>query len=616
MLFLSELPRINIQNADYVVLILYMFGILACGMFFGRNTKSTSDFFFGGQRFSWWLIGMSCIATLIGSYSFINYSERGYMNGLSSAMNYTMDWFVLPLFLLIWLPIIYYTRVNSIPEYFKRRFDSKTRVAALVTILVYLIGYIGMNLYSIGVALRGMLGWNIYFCAVVVTIVCLLYMYHGGQTSVIMADLFQSSILIFAGILVFILGLKALGGFENFWNNLPLSHKLPFSGFNSPKEYHTVGIFWDDAITGTIAFYCMNQGILMRFMSARSVREGSKAVLIVLVILMPLAAIAVSSAGWIGQAMVNNGMLQPNFEARHIFVVVTNAVCVPGVFGFVMAALIAALLSTLDTYINAFSAIAVNDIWKPFIKKDQSDQYYLKIARYVVVSASLLGFLMIPFYDRFESVAQSFSHFCSTVTPPMIVVIVMGAIWKRFTPDAAFWTLVLGFIINVISLFFPAMITPFAHGESPADGHTYMRAFFGVFVSVLLGLIISAFTKPKPKEELAGLVASTVQDAMRQYKGGEPDEENAGRMVKHLTLEVTHGDSLVHISQAEMESLHAKEGDLVFVSDNRSWLGGWRSVHGRLGTPHSNNKVVSISQDLFDRGNFIKEKPVFIEKIM
>lgn len=528
----AQLPPINVTVYDYGVIALYMAGILCCGLWFGRNTKSTSEFFFGGHRFSWWLISMSCVATLVGSYSFINYSERGYMNGLSSIMNYTMDWFVMPLFLFIWLPIIYYTRVSSIPEYFKRRFDTKTRLAALSLIMVYLIGYIGISLFSIGVAMQGMLGWNIYFSALLVSIICAVYMHNGGQTSVIMTDLFQAAILLLGGLLVFGLGIYILGGFSNFWQNLkPDTLRLPFASFNSPKEYHTVGVFWDDAMTGTIAFYCMNQGILMRFMSARSVRDGSKAMFVVLILLMPIAAIAVSGAGWIGRSMVEVGQLQPvaTSNAKHIFVVVANKVCMPGVFGFIMAAFFAAMMSTLDTYITAVSAITVNDIWKPYIAPNKSDKYYLNVARYVSLGAGVLGFVMIPFYASFESVAQAFTHFCATVTPPMIVVIAMGAMWKRFTPNAAFWTLVGGFIINVTSLFIPQMVTPFAHGEDPTDNHSYMRAFFGVVVSVVIGVIVTYCTRPKPDKEISGLVANTIQDGMATFKGGQPDEKNAGR---------------------------------------------------------------------------------------
>ncbi len=104
---------------------------------------------------------IACVATLIGSYSFMQYSQNGFNFGLSSMTAYTNDWFVLPLFLLVWLPIIYYNRLTSIPEYFERRFDRRTRLAVLVITLIYLQGYIGFNLYSIGLALQSLLGGHL-----------------------------------------------------------------------------------------------------------------------------------------------------------------------------------------------------------------------------------------------------------------------------------------------------------------------------------------------------------------------------------------------------------------------------------------------------------------------
>ncbi|HXK66437.1 MAG TPA: sodium:solute symporter family protein, partial [Spirochaetota bacterium] len=141
---------------DFAIIVCYFLFILGFGTFFGKYVKSTRDFFFGGQRFSWWLIGFSCVATTVGSYSFIKYSAVAYQYGFSSTMTYLNDWFILPLFVFIWLPIIYYSRITSIPEYFEKRFNSTTRTISVFILLVYLLGYIGINLYTIGVAYNAM----------------------------------------------------------------------------------------------------------------------------------------------------------------------------------------------------------------------------------------------------------------------------------------------------------------------------------------------------------------------------------------------------------------------------------------------------------------------------
>lgn len=625
---------IELHIYDYLVISLYFVGVLASGIWFGRYTKSTKDFFLGGQRFSWWLVAISCVATLVGSYSFLTYSELGYKAGLSSVTYYTNDWFILPIFMLGWLPIIYFSRVLSIPEYFGRRFDDKTRLAALFIIMLYLVGYIGINLLTIGKAFQGLFGdgsptdvWILYGSAIGVAIFSIMYMHHGGQTSVIMTDLLQGFLLIGAGLLVFALGLYHMGGFSNWWSHMPEGHKLPFPGYNNPSAFHAVGAFWSDAITGSIAFYCMNQGILMRFMSVKSVRDGQKAICVVILMFMPIAAIAVSNAGWLGTSLVATGEVDKNTPIADIFVTVANLVCSPGIFGLVVAALIAALMSTLDTLINAVSAIAVNDIWRPYINPGKEDKYYLRMARYFALAATGAGVLLVPIYSQFELISEAFSHFISLMTPPMIVVIVVAILWKRFTANAAFITLVLGFIITLLSLAFPSMIELIDHGvnlaarqngDIAADQYvpySHMRAFFGTVVSLVIAIVATFCTKHSEQEETAGLTMASIDDAKRFYKGSEPNEEGLGVKL-HLTIEIGEGNE-ARLSKEDMEKLCAKPGDILFVADPRAWLGGLRSAQVRAGEPHDKPSVILLSEETIEQGSLHADKQaVTVEKLL
>ena len=105
-------------NLDRFVIIVYFVIVMGFGAYFGKYSKTTSDYFFGGRRFSWWLITMSIVATGVGSHSFVKYSAKGFQHGISSTMTYLNDWFFVPFFMFGWLPILVYSRVRSIPEYF------------------------------------------------------------------------------------------------------------------------------------------------------------------------------------------------------------------------------------------------------------------------------------------------------------------------------------------------------------------------------------------------------------------------------------------------------------------------------------------------------------------
>jgi SSS family solute:Na+ symporter len=600
---------------DYMVIIGYFVLIFSFGFLFARFTRTTKDFFFGGQRFSWWLITFSCVASVVGSYSFIKYSAAGFNYGLSSSMTYLNDWIVMSFLLLGWLPIIYFSRVGSVPDYFKRRFDDRTSAVATVIVLIYMVGYIGINLYTMGVALNAMLGTDIFLSALVVAVICAVYVTIGGQTSVIMTDLAQGIILLIAGFVLFFLGLKLLGGWDQFRQGLPLLHRFPFAQFNKPHEFNFVGIFWQDGIANTFALYMMNQGFILRFLSLKSVKEIKKTFLSLILVLMPLAAFAVSNAGWIGRSMVTHGLLPANVDPNQIFVQVADKVCRPGMFGFVMAALTAALMSTIDTLINAVSAVAVNDVYKPYIVKKADDKHYLRVARIVSLAAALLGIVLVPVFASFRSIYVAHGTFTASITPPMVITIVLGSYWKRFTPKAAFWTLLGGSILIGLSLAWPVLVTPFGFGVDPAGGFKYTRALYGLAASLAIAVGVSLFSRPRTKAEIEGLVVGMLDAAKRMYKGGAANERE-GKIVSAVLVADEQVEEL-SVSRETAGRLAAEEGDIIYVSDARIWLGGLRSIHTRLTSIHDRqSELVYLSPSVLRSGNLKLKRKVRLEKII
>lgn len=589
---------------DYVIIVAYYVFVFGFGSIFIRFTRSTKDFFYGNQRFAWWLIAFSCIATTVGSYSFVKYSEVGFRYGLSSTMTYLNDWVIMGLFLLTWFPIIYFSKVTSIPEYFHRRFDTKTRAMATIIILAYMIGYIGINLYTMGVAVNAMLGVDVFVAAVLVAIICAVYVMAGGQTAVIMTDLLQGILLLVAGFALFALGLFALGGWDNFWHLLPESWRLPFSKFNEPHTFPFVGIFWQDGVANNIAFYFMNQGLILRFLSIKSVRDSKKTLLFVLFLLMPIASIAAANAGWLGKAFVEAGILSADTATKKIFVTVSAILCRPGLFGLIMAALIAALMSTIDTLINAVSVVTINDIYRPYIAKDRSDKHYLRAARIMSLVAGGIGIALVPVFASFKSIYVAHGAFIASVTPPMVVAILFGVIWKRFTTAAAFWTLLGGTIAVAFSIKYPVLISPFSHGVAP-EGFTFMRALYGIVVSLMIGFTVTWFTRPKPLSEINGLVLGTLSVARERFKGAPVNEERGRPAVG--VLKQVQGTKLVSLHKDAMEKLKARVGDLLYVADARRWLGGLRSVHAKAGEPHFEDpNTIFMSKDIIDEGELIE----------
>lgn len=598
------------QPIDYAIMILYFVAMLVIGTWFGRGQQNTKDFFFGGQRFSWWLISFSLIATTIGSYSFVKYSKVAYGYGIASSQTYLNDWFWVPLMLFGWLPILYFTRLVSIPEYFERRFGRRERRVATWLLLVYLIGYVGINLFTMGQALNILLGWPVFLCAAAVAAISAVYVTSGGQTSVIMTDLFQGVMLLLTGLILLYLGFNYMGGIDQFWSHLPREHRMAFTNFNEDPSYHSVGLFWQDGMANTAMFLFLNQGMAMRLLSARSLKDSRRAVIATSVVLMPVAALVVASGGWVAKALVHAGHLPPDIQAKEAFFIAADFLSRPGVFGLIMAALTAALMSTVDTLITAVAAIYVNDIYKPK-HPGANESQLLRAARISSVSVTAFGVALVPIFMGFDSIYSAHGAFTAAVTPPLVVSLLLGVFWHRFSATAAFFTMVGGSTLILASVVWPELITPFAHGVpmkevgdeflAGKNQYKFMRAFFGLSVCFGIGIVSGLATQGRPLSELRGLVWGTVGDAIRLFYGGRrgADDESAWltatcRTTGSDAVDESIGLPLVRISGGLAEAADAQVGDILYISDARWWLGGLRSGHARIGAIDAADSGVTV----------------------
>jgi SSS family solute:Na+ symporter len=604
---------------DAAIVVAYFVGITAFGAAFGRTIRSTRDFFLAGRRLPAWLVAFSCVATTVGSYSFVKYSAAGFRYGLSSSQTYLNDWFWMPLFLFGWLPVLYHLGIVSVPEYFQRRFDRPTGLAATFVLLVYLVGYIGINLFTMGTALGSLFGLDLFDMAVLVTALCMVYEMSGGQTSVVFTDFVQGILLLLAGAMVLGLGILRFGGVGQFFAALPVGHATPFPPFNEPAAFNFVGIFWQDGLAGGVAFYFMNQGMMLRFLSARSLRAARTAAGIVLVVLMPLAAVAVSGAGWVGSALASRGEIAAGTPPDEAFMAVTRLLCGPGVFGLVLAALLAALMSTADTLINAVSAVLVNDLYRPYLRPGRDDGHYLRAARWMSLVAGAAGLALVPVYRSFGTIYEAHAAFIAAVTPPMVVAILLALTWPRYTSPAALGTLGGGTALMFLSLAVPSLVSPFDHGVPP-EGYVYVRACYGLAVSAALGVALTFVTRRRPRAEVEPLTLWGLG-----ARPGSPDRARWGLPKLRLRARLLAPEEAAAVPDVRGERvalpaealgvLSLAGGEEVFVDDARWWFGGLRSARCEAvrAAPSALRGTVGLPGAVLERNGWREGQPLVIE---
>ncbi|MBZ0200460.1 MAG: sodium:solute symporter family protein, partial [Ignavibacteriaceae bacterium] len=533
----------------------------------------------------------------------------------------------------------------------------------------------------------------IWVTAVVVGI----FITFGGQTAVIFTDLVQGVMLIFAGLLVFILGIYFLGGWDSFWHLLPTSWKLPFAGFNSPAEFNSVGIFWEDAIAGSVGFLFMNMGLIMRFMATKNVHEGRKAATANILFMLPVSAIVVGGGGWVAKAIsvARPDLISPDSAPDSVFVLVSHILTGPGVFGFVIAAIVAALMSTVSTLLNATAAIWVNDVDKPIriwlkkIKKeDETDEKRaMIIARVSTVAFTIIGVLAVYAFKSYPTIYQAHAFFHATITPPLMVAIFFGAFWKKFTPAGLITTVLGGVTLMLLGFKFPQqLIQPLAHGTpyDPVHPFTYMAALYNLIVCLSVAVVVTLFhdklkklakkirknskdkgimyviialsviiiiidmtavflninfgglavllpltllmcafvavtttvyVKYNEETQVLGLTIGSIRHAKEWFKGGKLNEREGEKVKAHWKIIEGKKDE-INFSSKEMHKMQAEVGDLVYIADNRKWLGGLKSCHSVIGEPHDEHGVIMIRQLHLEKAQFVEGKIIEAEKEM
>ena len=617
-----------------VIMILFYFMMVTFfGAYFSKFSSNIHDFFFSGQRFAWWLPFISLMATGIGAYSYLKYSEQGLNTGMNSTMVYMNEWFIIPLFFFAWLPLMYWTRTRSIPQYFERRFNAVTRYLTVIIILAYIFYYIGYNLFTIGLSFQGIFGISPLWTLPLITFILGFYVSLGGQTAVIFTDLIQGVLLYMAGFLAFGYGLYVLGGFSDFFSYLPLEHRLPFAPFRQNPDFNTVGIFWGDALAGSIAFLFLNQGFLMRFLSIRSVNEARLAGMANVMITLPISALVVGSVGWLGKAiltkqerlnapLISSDLLQIE-NSYHTFVRVVGYVIQdnPIVLGVVLSALLAALMSTIDTLINAATAIFIYDIYKPLIKPSSSDRHYLKVAKFSTLSVTLLGLLLSSWFFFQKGTLMSIHYKgIMVIIPSIVTTLLLGVLWSRFNSISACFSLIVGVGMTFLTLQFPEWIYPlrsFFYGSETGDPFLF-RALFGMGVSGLTGVVVCLVTKPADLDAVKGYTLDSIDHAIFSFKGGKP---NFKKGKKVSPLEIVFDDSLkkdeIALSKNSITKLKADLQDIIYLSDKRWYLGGLRSAHFRLVKAHNkDDSLVLMSKNTLEHSYLLKESPVFAKKII
>ena len=444
-----------LEGLDWVVIGLYFFVLLllALWIFFQKN-KNTEDYFLAGRNVGWFVIGASIFASNIGSEHIVGLAGTGFETGTPMAHYELHSWIVL---LLGWLFLPFYFRsgVYTMPEFLEKRFDSKSRwFLSLFSLIAYVLTKVSVTIYAGGIVVSELIGVPFWYGSIGVVIFTGLYTIIGGMKAVIYTESMQAIVLILGSLIITVLGLEEIGG----WNELKSTvienspnHFNMWRPSNDP-DFPWTGLLFGGTIVG-LWYWCTDQYIVQRTLAANNIKIGRRGVIFGAYLkLLPIFIFLIP--GIIAFAL---SIKDPNLfsidKSDNAFPMLVKTLLPAGLKGLVAGGLMAALMSSLASVFNSCSTIFTIDIYKK-LKPKESEANLLRVGKLATTIIVILGILWIPIMQKIGGgvMYQYLQNVQSYIAPPVAAVFLLGIIWKRVNSKAAISTLIVGLFLLFLRL--------------------------------------------------------------------------------------------------------------------------------------------------------------------
>jgi SSS family solute:Na+ symporter len=529
---------LSLAPADVLIIVLYFVMVLGIGIYLKNYANTSNDFFMAGREMTAWVAGLSFLSANLGALELMGWAASTYQYGILAAHFYWIAAFPSMVFLaLVMMPFYYISKTHSVPGYLRLRYNEATRGLSGISFACMTVMMSGINMYAMAIVMKVVLGWNIHFSIWVSSLTVAVYVTLGGLYSAIFNEVLQF-FLIWLGVLtVPILGMIEAGG----WSGLVMKiHERvhsddyvhlwkglgTFSG--NPMGIHWTGIVF--GLGGAIAcgYWTTDFLVVQRAMAAKDLRSAQLAPIIasyfkmvvpLIVILPGLLGLAVLPFRLVPEGTAGPGMHTYN----EVLPLMLARYCGPGLLGLGVTALIAGFMSGMAGNVSAFATVWTYDIYQPYIRKTESEDHYVSVGRWCTILGVLLSIGTAYFVTQFKSIMDYMQALVSFFIAPLFGTVITGMMWRRATPKAGFWGLLAG-TGSSIAMFTlvkmnPSYLSYIALSSDAKDmAENLYRALWSLVICVLVTVLVSFFTAPKPANELIGLVwGRTVIPSEKQY---------------------------------------------------------------------------------------------------
>src|SRR4249920_2896278 len=462
--FASNNRLVHLATVDLAIIVFYFVLVLAIGFYLKERANTGEDFFMAGREMTAWIAGLSFLSANLGSLELMGWAGSAYQYGILAAHWYWVGAIPAMLFLaLVMMPFYYISKTHSVPGYLKLRFGENARTLSSVSFAFMTVLMSGINMYSMALVMRIVLGWDINFSIWVSSLTVAIYVTLGGLRSAIFNEVLQFFLIWAGALLIPILGLYEAGG----WGNLKVQiaqraseqYVHLWSGLGSftanPMGIHWTGIVFGLGSVISMGYWTTDFLVVQRILAAKDIRSAEMAPIIGAGFKM-LVPIIVILPGLLGLAVLPVKLVPESVAAvtgghsyNDVLPLMLARYCGPGLLGLGITALIAGFMSGMAGNVSAFATVWTYDIYRAMIKKTATDAHYVSVGRWCTVLGVLASigtaYLVMHAQSIMDYVQSLFSFFIA----PLFGTVILGMLWKRATPAGGFWGLLVGTLSSI-----------------------------------------------------------------------------------------------------------------------------------------------------------------------
>jgi SSS family solute:Na+ symporter len=517
---------VTLSKVDLIIVIFYFALVLAIGFYLKNRANTAEDFFMAGRDMTAWVAGLSFLSANLGALELMGWAGSAYQYGILATHWYWIGAIPAMLFLaLVMMPFYYISKTHSVPGYLKLRFGEPARAVSAVSFGLMTVLMSGVNMFAMAKVMQLVLGWDINVSIWLSAGTVAVYVALGGLRSAIFNEVLQFFLIWAGALLIPILGLYEAGG----WHNLKLliaerasaQYIHLWSGLGSfadnPMGINWVGIVFGLGAVISMGYWTTDFLVVQRILAAKDIRSAEMApiigagfkMMVPLIVILP----GLLGLGLLPEKLVPESMVGATgaHSYNDVLPLMLARYCGPGLLGLGITALIAGFMSGMAGNVTAFTTVWTYDIYKPLVHSKGSDHHYVNMGRWTTVIGVLISvgtaYLVMQFASIMDYVQALFSFFIA----PLFGTVVLGMLWKRATGLGGFLGLLSG-TLSSIGMWAWVKVDPSAlryvalsvHAKALAQD--MFQALWSFVVCVIVTVVVSMATKPKPDSELDGLV--------------------------------------------------------------------------------------------------------------